>query len=221
MASNFKSDLRNLFFAGLLVTLPLVFTVFLLHFLFVSLDNLLGPGVAILLNKVGYNIDPAFRLPGLGIVALVLLVLLVGIFARNILGEKIVSLYESILVRIPFAKSIYVGAKQIVETFGKSMGDKFNKVVMIEYPRKGIYALAFTTSKSSGEVVRKTGKEMTNVFLPTTPNPTSGFFLLIPNEEIIDLDMSVEAGIKMIISGGLVTPPNGAKGEPEKIKNGQ
>jgi len=205
------SELKKVFFAGILVSLPLAFTLFLLKFLFVYIDNLLSPLFTEILIGMGYTIDSSFRIPGLGIVGIIVVIFLIGLFTRNIIGKTFIRLYEAVLVRIPILKNIYVGAKQVIETFGNSMGGSFNKVVMIEYPRKDVYALAFITSEAKGEVVRHAGQEMVNVFLPTTPNPTSGFFLLIPKEEIIELEMSVEDGVKMIISGGLVTPPDSAE----------
>jgi len=210
------SELKKVFFAGILVSLPLAFTLFLLKFLFVYIDNLLSPLFTEILIGMGYTIDSSFRIPGLGIVGIIVLIFLIGLFTRNIIGKTFIRLYEAVLVRIPILKNIYVGAKQVIETFGNSMGGSFNKVVMIEYPRKDVYALAFITSEAKGEVVRQTGQDMVNVFLPTTPNPTSGFFLLIPKEEIIELEMSVEDGVKMIISGGLVTPPDSAEKETGK-----
>jgi len=197
---------KSVLFAGILVTLPLLFTYFLLQFLFVKLDSQLSPLVTKLLILAGYDLPENFRIPGIGLFALVFVIFTIGLLARNIIGKSIINIYEGVLTRIPLLKNIYVGAKQVIETFGNSMGGSFNKVIMIEYPRLGIYALAFITSKSKGEVERRTGKEMMNIFLPTTPNPTSGFFLLVPTEDIIELDMSVEDGVKMIISGGLVTP---------------
>jgi uncharacterized membrane protein len=205
------SELKKVFFAGILVSLPLAFTLFLLKFLFVYIDNLLSPLFTEILIGMGYTIDSSFRIPGLGIVGIIVVIFLIGLFTRNIIGKTFIRFYEAVLVRIPILKNIYVGAKQVIETFGNSMGGSFNKVVMIEYPRKNVYALAFITSQAKGEVVRHAGQEMVNVFLPTTPNPTSGFFLLVPKEEIIELEMSVEDGVKMIISGGLVTPPDSAE----------
>jgi len=205
------SELKKVFFAGILVSLPLAFTLFLLKFLFVYIDNLLSPLFTKILIGMGYSIDTSFRIPGLGIVGIIAIIFLIGLFTRNIIGKTFIRLYEAVLVRIPILKNIYVGAKQVIETFGNSMGGSFNKVIMIEYPRKDVYALAFITSQAKGEVVRQTGQEMVNVFLPTTPNPTSGFFLLVPKEDIIELEMSVEDGVKMIISGGLVTPPDSAE----------
>jgi len=209
MFSNARKSIRNIFFAGILITVPLGLSVFILRFLFRWIDNLFSPTITTLLIKFGHiPLDPDYKIPGIGVGTTLVLIFLVGLFTRNIVGRNVVRLYEAVLTRIPIFKNIYVGAKQVLETIGSSSDQSFNKVVMLEYPRPGIYALAFITSESRGEVKRVLEKEMTNIFLPTTPNPTSGFFLLVPDEDIIELDMSVEDGIKMIISGGLVTPPD-------------
>jgi uncharacterized membrane protein len=209
MFSSAKTRIRNIFFAGILITVPLGLSVFILRFLFTWIDNLFSPSITALLIKFGHiPLNPGYRIPGIGVGSTIVLIFLVGLFTRNIIGRNVVRLYEAVLIRIPIFKNIYVGAKQVIETIGSSSAKSFNKVVMLEYPRKDIYALAFITSESRGEAKRMVGKEMTNIFLPTTPNPTSGFFLLVPEKDIIELEMSVEDGIKMIISGGLVTPPD-------------
>ena len=218
MFSKAKHSIRNIFFAGLLVTLPLAITIFFLRFLFIRIDAILGPAINELLVKTGLVQNVTLLIPGIGLVALLLIIFVVGLLTRNIIGGTFVKLYEGVLVKIPIFKNIYVGAKQVLETFGNSLDTSFNKVIMIEYPRQGIYALAFVTSESKGEVKKVVDKEMVNVFLPTTPNPTSGFFLLIPKAEITELEMTVEEGIKMIISGGLVTPLE--HGEIQKLVKG-
>lgn len=207
MFKNTKASVRNIFFAGLLVTLPLAVSIFLFQFFFVRIDAILSPFMTKVLIKAGMPVGPDFRLPGLGLAATILIIFFAGLLTRNIVGRKIMEIGEAILVKIPIFKNIYVGAKQVIETFGTS-SKAFSKVVLIEYPRKGIYALAFITSNTKKEINEKIGKEMINIFLPTTPNPTSGFFLLVSKEELIELDMSVEDGIKMLISAGLVSPSN-------------
>lgn len=206
MSGKPRSSLKSIFFAGLVVTLPLAFTIFVFHFIFVNLDQFLGPLVTKLLIKLRAPITSDFRVPGLGLFTTFVIIFLVGLFTRNIAGRRLVRLGEAILVKIPVFKNIYVGAKQVIETISASSSRAFSKVVLVEYPRQGIYALAFITGESRGEVGEKMEKEMINVFLPTTPNPTSGFFLLVPKDEIIELDMSVEDGVKMLISAGLVVP---------------
>jgi uncharacterized membrane protein len=216
MFSNTRKRLRNIFFAGILITVPLGLSVFILRFLFRWIDNLFSPTITTLLIEFGVPLNPEYRIPGIGVGTTIVLIFLIGLFTRNIIGRNVVRLYEAVLTRIPIFKNIYVGAKQVIETIGSTSEKSFNKVVMLEYPRKDIYALAFITSESRGEAKRLAGREMTNIFLPTTPNPTSGFFLLVPEEDIIELEMSVEDGIKMIISGGLVTPPDPK--DPKAVK---
>lgn len=206
--NSFKKDFRKIFVAGLLVILPLVVTIFLLHFFFVKIDQMVNPAVNRLLIIAGWPIDPDFRLPGLGLVASILTIVITGVFARNVAGRKLLEYGDALLAKIPVFKNVYVGAKQVIQTFGASGEKAFSKVVAIEYPRKGVHALAFITNTSNeGEVNRRLGGNLISVFLPTTPNPTSGFFLLMPRSEIKELEMSVEDGVKMIISGGLFIPP--------------
>jgi uncharacterized membrane protein len=145
-------------------------------------------------------------IPGLGLIVVVLIVLFVGLITRNFVGRKMVHLGERIVDRIPLARVLYVGVKQLVEALILQKTKAFQKAALIEYPRKGIYAIAFITGESRGEVQHLTEKKMINVFVPTTPNPTSGFYILIPEDEITLLDMTVEEAFKLIVSGGIVSP---------------
>ena len=199
--------IRRIFLAGLLVSLPLVITILVFKFLFKTLDNFLGPLVTTLLIEAGFPIVETFHLPGLGVVTTFLLVFLIGLFTTNFIGKKLWGLGEMVVGQIPVIRSVYTGAKQVIETFATSGSQSFSKVVMLEYPRKGLYCLAFVTGQTGGEPQAKTEQDLVSIFLPTTPNPTSGFLLLTPREDLIELDMSIEEGIKMIVSGGLVTPP--------------
>jgi len=200
------AKIRRVFLAGLFVSLPLVVTVLLFKFVFEALDNFLGSAITIVLIKAGAPLPQDFIIPGIGVVATLTLVFLIGLFTTNWAGRKLWNIGEWVVGRIPVIRSVYTGAKQVIETFATNSEQAFSKVVMLEYPRKGIYCLAFVTGKTKGEIHLKTGSEFINIFLPTTPNPTSGFFLMIPQEDLIELDMSVEDGIKMIVSGGVVTP---------------
>lgn len=213
-----RGKIRKIFFAGVLVTLPLALTIFLLQFFFVVLDAQLGPAVTKLLIQLHVPIDQDYIIPGLGLVTLVAIIFLAGLFTRNIIGQKLVDFGEGILVKIPVFKNIYVGAKQVIETFGRSRGGAFRRVAMIEYPRRGIYSLAFVTNEKQGAIEKQFDREMVSVFLPTTPNPTSGYFLMLPREDVVELDMSVEDGIKMVISGGLVIPPEPKQKLTEQAK---
>jgi uncharacterized membrane protein len=136
----------------------------------------------------------------------VLIILFTGMIAANLLGGKLVALWESILARIPLVRSIYSAVKQLTETLFSPSGQSFRKVLLVEYPRKGAWTLAFQTGTDAGEAQQKTGEDVINIYVPTTPNPTSGFFLMIPRRDVIELDMSVDEGLRMIISMGVVVP---------------
>ncbi|MDE6432172.1 MAG: DUF502 domain-containing protein [Opitutales bacterium] len=136
-----------------------------------------------------------------------ILITLIGVLSRYFFGRLVFKFTERVINRVPLVNGIYKSSKQIIETFGKSNMALFSKAVLVQYPREGTYAIGFLTGDVTGEVQDKTGKHVMNVFIPTTPNPTSGFLLMVPREDIIELDMGVGDGIKMIISGGIVVPP--------------
>ena len=198
--------MRNIFITGLLVTLPIAFTIFILNFLFKTLDNWLSPSITKLLILAGAPILEDFRVPGLGVAATVFIIFLVGVLTKNIFGAKLVQLGEMIVEKIPIVRNIYTGAKQVVTTIAHTDTNAFSRVVLIEFPRKGIHAMGFVTSETKGEVQALIEGDVVSVFVPTTPNPTSGFLVFLPQNDIIDLTMSVEDGIKLIISCGIVTP---------------
>ena len=206
MFSNLKRRLRNIFITGILITVPVAFTLFILNFLFKLLDNLVVPWFIKTLIRIGTPIPEDFRLPGLGLILIVLLIFVIGVLTQSFLGGKLVQLGEMIVDRIPVVRSIYTGAKQVVTTIAKADTKAFRKVVLVEFPRKGIYSLGFITGYTEGEVQELTDAKLVNVFVPTTPNPTSGFLVFVANEEIIELTMTIEDGIKFIISVGIVTP---------------
>ena len=147
-----------------------------------------------------------FSLPGLGVLVALVFLILIGMLATNFMGRFFVRIGESILDRLPVVRSLYGATKQIFETVFANQSDAFREVVMVEYPRKGMWVIGFLTGKSKGEVQKKTGKDTVNIFVPTTPNPTSGFLLFVPEKDIIRMDMSVEEGIKLVVSAGIVTP---------------
>ncbi len=198
--------MRNIFITGLLVTLPIAFTIFILNFLFKTLDNWLSPSITKLLILAGAPILEDFRVPGLGVAATVFIIFLVGVLTKNIFGAKLVQLGEMIVEKIPIVRNIYTGAKQVVTTIAHTDTNAFSRVVLVEFPRKGIHAMGFVTSETKGEVQALIEGDVVSVFVPTTPNPTSGFLVFLPQNDIIDLTMSVEDGIKLIISCGIVTP---------------
>lgn len=208
MIKNAKNAVLNIFIAGLLASLPLAITVLIIRFIFTTVDHLLSPLATQIFILFGLPLDVGYRIPGLGFIATILIVFGMGLFTRHYLGRKFIELGEKMFTKIPVFKSIYTGAKQVIETFSASSSMAFKKVALIEYPRRGIYTLAFITSQGKGEITRRTGKEMINVYVPTTPNPTSGFFLALPKEDVVELDMPVEDGFKIVISSGLILPPD-------------
>lgn len=195
--SRFWSWLRRTFLTGLLVIAPVAITAWILNALLGGLDASLG---RLLARAFGIQI------PLLGLFSLVLLILLTGVVARNIFGRELLRLANRILARIPLVNKIYNASQQIIDVILGKQQRLFRQVVLVEYPRKGVYVMGFVTSTSRGEVQDRTGGTVVNVFVPTTPNPTSGFLLFVPEAELTPLEMSVEDGIKLVISGGAVVP---------------
>ncbi|NQY25664.1 MAG: DUF502 domain-containing protein [Piscirickettsiaceae bacterium] len=197
--------MKKYLIAGLLVWMPLGITFLVVRAIVDFLDRTL------LLLPQAYQPDNllGMHIPGLGVLLAVTLVVATGIIVANFLGKRIVLAWESLLARIPLVRTLYAGIKQIMEAVLATDGKSFSKVLLIEYPRKGVWSLAFMTSDELGEVQDKTGLDVLSVFIPTTPNPTSGFVLMVPKKDVIELEMSVEDGLKMIISMGVVVPPWG------------
>jgi uncharacterized membrane protein len=206
---NFNRRLRNIFLTGFLITLPIAITIFILTFLFKSLDTL-SPVFTHWLILLGAPIPEGYRIPFLGVVMTFVIVFFVGAVTTNIFGKKILH-----LGKIPFVRRIYKGTKQVVSSFATMDTKSFTKVVLIEFPRKGAHAIAFVTGKTSGELQRLTSDNHMKIFIPTTPNPTSGFVVFADPSELITLEMTIEEGIKYVISGGIVTPEHVEK----SIKN--
>ena len=190
--------------AGLLVWLPLGVTIAALLFLVNLFDR------SLLLLPVQYRPENLLGvdIPGFGIILSLSMILLTGMLVANFLGNRLIHWWERLLSKIPLVRSIYTAVKQIAEAVFGSGDQTFQKVYLIQYPRAGLWTLAFQTSKARGEAQIKTGMENTiNLFVPTTPNPTSGFFLIAARHEVIELEMSVDDALKMVISGGVVVPP--------------
>ena len=194
--------LRRYIVAGILVWLPIGVTVFLLRILVGMLDQ------SLLLIPEQYRPEEliGFAIPGLGLVLTLLILLITGVLAANIVGRSMVGLWESMLERIPVVRSVYSAAKNFAEIVFSDSSQSFKKVLLIEYPRKGLYSLAFQTSSQLGEVQGRTGEEVICAFVPTTPNPTSGLIIVVPRKDVIELDMEVDEALKMIISLGVVVP---------------
>jgi uncharacterized membrane protein len=200
----FRHRLKGYFLTGLLVVVPVAMTFLVIRWLVHFMDDTLTSVLPEVLRPEELYGLPV---PGVGLVATLLLILLIGVLAANIFGRSLVNFYERLVDRVPFVKGVYTLFKQVSDTMLKRDRGAFRKVVLIEYPRLGIWAVAFVTGVSEGEVQQITPKKLVNVFVPTTPNPTSGFYILVPVEDMIELSMTVEEAFKLIISGGMVTPP--------------
>ncbi len=198
-----RTSLKNYFLTGLLVILPIFITVYVILSLIRAMDAILKYIPAKYLPETYLQI----HIPGLGLILVVILVFVVGLLTRNFIGRKIVQLGENIVDRIPLVRVLYTGVKQLLEPLFLQKTNAFKRVALIEYPRRGVHVIGFVTGESKGEVQSKTSKDMMNIFVPTTPNPTSGFYILIPEDEVVYLNMSVEDAFKLIISGGIVSPP--------------
>ncbi len=207
--------LRGYFLAGLLVVAPVGITLWLSWLVLTFIDARVTPLIPVAYNP---NTYVPFAIPGLGVVILLIFITVIGVLTRVLLGRWIVRGGEHLLSRMPVVRSIYAATKQIVETVLAHQSDAFRQAVLFEYPRRGSWAIGFVTGQTVGEVQNMTEDEVVNVFLPTTPNPTSGYLLFLPRRELVELSMSVEDAIKMIISGGIVTPEDLRPVEQQEIK---
>jgi uncharacterized membrane protein len=201
-----KNRIKNYFIMGLLATIPIGLTVYILRVFIGMMDNMLQ----ILPSKFHPDTYLPFHIPGLGLIATVILIFIIGVLAQSFLGRKVVSIGEWILSKIPLVRNIYIAIKQLVGAIFAQNSKEFKRVVMVEYPRKDLWVIGFVTGITEGEIQTKTKKRVVNVFVPTTPNPTSGFYLLVPENDIISLDMTVEDAFKLVISGGILSPPEKA-----------
>ena len=189
--------LRNYFITGVVVLIPIGFTLYLTKVLIGILSNLIP-------NNINPNSYLPFNIPGVEIVISILLITIVGGLSLSFFGRRILKLIDDLFKRIPFLRTVYSAILQMTETFSKKDNGK-RSVVLIEYPRKGVWAVGFATKENKGEMSHKTGKNLINVFVPTTPNPTSGFLLMFPIEDVIYLNMSFEEASKFIVSAGTST----------------
>jgi len=192
--------LRNYFITGIIVLVPLGFTLYLTLFL-VSISSKLIP------SEINPNSYLPFSIPGLEIALSIILITLIGFISLSFIGKRILKLINDLLKKIPFLRTIYSAITQMTETFANKKGKK-KSVVLIQYPRKGIWAVGFATKDNKGEISKKTNDNLVNVFVPTTPNPTSGFLLMFPKKEVIYLDMNFEEASKFIVSAGTSSTKN-------------
>jgi uncharacterized membrane protein len=196
--------MRKYFITGLLVLVPLVITLWVLNLIIGTLDSSL------------FLLPPALRpeslfgfyLPGFGTVLTLVIILLTGLITRNIIGNRVLKLWELLLQRIPVVNSIYSSVKQVSDTLLSSSGNAFRKALLVQYPREGCWTIAFQTGVPGGDVKNHLHGDYVSVYVPTTPNPTSGFFLMLPRTDVIELEMSVDEALKYIVSMGVVAPPD-------------
>lgn len=194
---------RRYLMAGLLVWVPIVVTVLVVRFILDLMDRTL------LLLPPSVRPEALFgvHIPGLGAVLAVLLLIFTGMLVSNIIGRSLVALWEDLLNRIPFVRALYSGVKSFSTTILSNQGNSFKKVMLIEYPRQGIWSIGFQTAGDVPLISKHSGEPQVCVFIPTTPNPTSGFIMMVPRSQAIELEMSVDAAMKMIVTLGVVVPP--------------
>jgi uncharacterized membrane protein len=208
-------NMKRYFITGLLIWVPLGMTAWVLKFLIDTMDQslLLLPDSLQPERLLGMNI------PGIGTILTLLVVFITGLLTANIIGQKLVSFWEGVLWRIPVVKSIYWGIKQVSDTLFSSQGVAFRKALLVQYPREGSWTIAFMTGQPGGDVINHLKGEYISVYVPTTPNPTSGFFLMMPKSDVIELDMNVDTALKYIISMGVVSPNNENRDPGQPIGN--
>jgi len=194
---------RRYLMAGLLVWVPILVTVLVVRFILDLMDQTL----LLLPAAVRPEALFGFHIPGLGLLLAVLLLIFTGMLVSNIIGRSLVGLWEDLMNRIPFVRALYGGVKSFSTTILSNQGNSFKKVMLIEYPRKGIWSIGFQTAGDVPLISAHTGEPQVCVFIPTTPNPTSGFIMMVPRSQAIELDMSVDAAMKMIVTLGVVVPP--------------
>ncbi|MEM6638691.1 MAG: DUF502 domain-containing protein [Pseudomonadota bacterium] len=205
--------LRRYLVSGLLVWVPLAVTIFVVRVLVDLMDK------SLVLIPPRYRPENllGFDIPGLGVVMTFLVLLISGLLVANFFGREIFKGWERLLSRIPLIRTVYSAVKQVAETLLSDSGQSFKKVMLAQYPRKGVYSLCFQTARNLGEISERVEEDLTCVFVPTTPNPTSGFIIMVPSDELIELDMEVDAALKMIVSLGVVVPPWGPAELPPEV----
>jgi len=197
--------LRTYFFTGILVTTPIALTIYIFWKLFKGLDSILIDLINSLITPFG--VQPyRGHIPGLGIVVMVIIIILAGALARNYVGNKLFKLGDWLVTRIPLISKIYIAIRQLFEAIFSEKREVFKQAVLFEYPRKGIYSIGFITQDTRGEIQDHLDDDVYSVFLPTTPNPTSGYLLFVPKKDVTVLDMPIEEALKLIISGGAIVP---------------
>lgn len=198
----FGGRMKKYFITGLLIWVPLAITAWVLALIVRTMDQtlLLLPEAIRPEHLLGVYV------PGIGVIATLLVVFLTGLVTANIIGQRLLRFWEGVLSRIPVVKSVYYSVKQVSDTLFSTSGEAFRKALLVQYPREGVWTIAFQTGQPGGDVVNYLDGEFVSIYVPTTPNPTSGFFLMLPRKDVIELDMSVDEALKYIISMGVVAP---------------
>lgn len=202
--------MKKYFLTGLVIIIPFFLTVYIVLIVFKLVGRFFTPAFTKIFEAFVPMHIPNFAIIFVSAVVTLLLIWFIGILASNFIGKKLFHIAEKLLLKIPMASGIYDAIKKLMRVFFMDKST-FQRVVLIEWPRKGVYSVAFMTAEAMGEVQEKTKEEVVNVFMPTTPNPTTGFLVLVPKNDIIQLDMSVDDAVKLIISGGIVVPPTNPK----------
>lgn len=209
-----KTKLQRFFLAGLVAVVPISLTVLVVRWTITLMDQLL---LRFIPERYWPEALFGFALPGIGLLATFLLILFVGMLVTNYFGRSLLHLSERMVGRIPLVKGVFGLFKQVADTLLSADRQGFRKVVLIEYPRRGLWSVGFVTGVSQGEVQRITDQRMINVFMPTTPNPTSGYYILVPEQDARELSMTVDEAFKLIISGGMVAPPESCPLVPQPV----
>ncbi len=195
--------LRGRFLAGMVIAAPIAITFLILQFLISKIDERVVPLLPAALKPETYL---NYAVPGFGLIVLIVFLTLLGAIATNLIGRSVLTVSDRILSRVPFVNWLYAAFKQLIEVFANDKTDQFNEVVLIEYPKDGTWCVGFLSSPARGEIENHLGEGFIGVFVPTTPNPTSGFLMYVPREKVIPMQMTVEEGAKIILSAGLVVP---------------
>ena len=201
--------LKRFFITGLLIWVPLGITYWVISTIVKTLDGIIPPHIS---PQALFGLE----IPGFGLLAVVLVVLITGALGANLLGRRLVDLWEGLLARIPLVRSIYSSVKQVSDTILAPNGQAFRQAVLVQYPRQGLWTIAFVTGKPSHEIENKLHADCVSIYVPTTPNPTSGFFLMLPRAELIPLSIGVDAALKYVVSMGTVPPSAQAKPKADK-----
>lgn len=209
--------LRNYFVAGIITVVPISISGYVIYLILHNADKIF----TLLPSEFNPKNYLPFPIPGLGVIVVLMGIFLIGLLVRNYIGSKIVDFGESLLYRIPLVRPLYSAVKQLLGAIFSESSRSFQRVALIQFPRKGIYAVCFITGVATGEVQDLTVERVVNVFLPTTPNPTSGFYLLVPESELIETSLTVEEAFKLIVSGGLASPINGSNNRCLMLRDGK